>query len=68
VVEVKAGIGVLWKQGQGVVRELPLELKGKGRPRGKDRMDRAERDGRSGGGGRGNAKPKLRVEKDDGEV
>jgi 2'-phosphotransferase len=66
-VEVKAGIGVLWKQGQGVVRELPVELKGRGIPRGKDRVDRAERGGRS-GGGRGNAKPKLRVERDDREV
>jgi 2'-phosphotransferase len=68
VVEIEAGIGVLWKQGQGVMRELPVELKGKGIPRGKDRVDRAERGGRSGGGGRGNAKPKLRVERDDGEV
>jgi 2'-phosphotransferase len=64
VVEVKAGVGVLWKQGQGVVRELPAELKGRGMPRGKDRVDRAERGGR----GRGNAKPKLRVERDDWEA
>ncbi|RMD40821.1 hypothetical protein DV735_g4292, partial [Chaetothyriales sp. CBS 134920] len=27
VVEVKEGLGVLWKRGQGVVRELPAELK-----------------------------------------
>ena len=66
VVEVKTGVGVLWKQGQGVVRELPAELRGRGIPRGKDRVDRAERGGRS--GGRGNAKPKLKVERDDGEV
>ena len=64
VVEVKAGVGVLWKQGQGVVRELPAELKGRGMPRGKDRVDSAERGGRR----RGNAKPKLRVERDDGEA
>jgi 2'-phosphotransferase len=67
VVEVKAGVGVLWKQGQGVVRELPVELKGRGIPRGKDRVDRAEKGGKS-GGGRGNAKPKLRVESDEWEV
>lgn len=64
VVEVKAGVGVLWKQGLGVVRELPAELKGRGIPRGKDRVDSAERGGRR----RGNAKPKLRVERDDGEA
>jgi 2'-phosphotransferase len=63
VVEIKAGVGVLWKQGEGVVRDLPAELKGTGMPRGKERV------GRGGGGrGRGNAKPKLRVERDDGEV
>ena len=79
VVEVKAGVGVLWKQGEGVVKELPGHLKGRGMPRGKERVDReervdrGERAGRGGGGGggrgRGNAKPKLRVEReDDGEV
>jgi 2'-phosphotransferase len=66
VVEIKAGVGVLWKRGEGVVRELPAELKGRGVPRGKERGKE-----RGGGGGRGkgnNAKPKLRVERDDGEL
>ena len=78
VVEIKAGLGVLWRQGEGVVRALPPELKGRGIPRGKERVERAERGGRGGkgsgdkgdrgGGGRGNAKPKLRVERDDREM
>lgn len=61
VVETKAGVGVLWRYGEGVVKELPAELKGKGMPSGKERVDRAPRGGR----GKGNAKPKLRVERDD---
>jgi 2'-phosphotransferase len=67
VVEVKAGVGVLWNRLEGVVRELPEELKRRGMPRGK------ERGGGGGGRGRGrgrgnNWKPTLMVERDDGEV
>jgi 2'-phosphotransferase len=69
VVEVKAGVGVLWKHGEGVVKELPKELKGRGVPKGKDRRGGSERGGRGGGRGRvHNAKPRLKVERDDVEV
>lgn len=47
VVEVKEGLGTLWKDGK-VVQELPDRLKGRALPIGKGR-----RGGRGGGGGRG---------------
>jgi RNA:NAD 2'-phosphotransferase (TPT1/KptA family) len=69
VVEVKAGLGVLWKHDEGVVRELPKDLKGRGMPRGKDRSGGSDRAGRHDGRGRANnAKPRLKVERDDAEV
>jgi hypothetical protein len=62
VVEVKAGLGVVWRRGEGVVRELPVELAGRGAPGGKGRG------GGRGGGGKGPSggpKPRLNVERDD---
>jgi len=43
VVEVKKGLGLIWKQGEGVVKELPADLLAKGTPKGS----------RGGGRGRG---------------
>jgi len=43
VVEVKKGLGLIWKQGEGVVKELPADLLAKGTPKGP----------RGGGRGRG---------------
>jgi 2'-phosphotransferase len=52
VVEVKAGLGVLWdSEGGGNVRELPDRLKGLGMPMGKGRG--GGRGGRGRGRGRG---------------
>lgn len=46
VVEVKRGLGVLWKQGQGVVRDLPPELLAQGTPKGLRGGGRGGRRGR----------------------
>ena len=50
VVEVKEGLGTLWKDGE-LVQDLPDRLKGRALPMGKAR--RGGRDGGGGGGGRG---------------
>jgi len=62
VVEVKEGLGVLWRKGEGVVKELPQNLRARGVPRGKGGGPRGR--GRGRGGGRGAGKPKLMVEGD----
>lgn len=35
VIEVKAGLGVIWRRGEGLVQDLPQDLKAKPLPRGK---------------------------------
>ena len=57
VVEVREGLGVLWEDGK-LVKELPTGLKSRSGPAGK-------RGGGAGRGGRGSARPKLMVERDD---
>ena len=57
VVEVREGSGVLWEDGK-LAKELPTELKSRSGLAGK-------RGGGAGRGGRGGAKPKLMVERDD---
>lgn len=56
VVEVKEGMGTLWKTGA-VAKELPERLRGRAAPRGKERRGRGGRGGgrdeRGTGGGRG---------------
>ena len=52
VVEIKKGVGVLWRDGE-VVKELPEELARMAVPRGKDRDHSARGGGRGGGRGRG---------------
>ena len=52
VVDIKGGRGVIWKQGEGVVKELPEELIAGGNPK-----DRGRGGGRGDrGGGRGRAR------------
>lgn len=48
VVDVKGGRGVIWRQGEGMVKELPEELTRMGTPKGRGRGG-----GRGGGRGRG---------------
>lgn len=62
VVEVKEGLGIIWRQGNGLVKELPENLRGKGMPRGKDG---GRGRGSGGGRGRGGGKPRLMVERDE---
>jgi len=48
-----AGLGVIWEQGKGMVKELPERLRNKGVPRGKERVIK-HLSGQGGGrGGRG---------------
>lgn len=62
VVEVKEGLGTLWKGGE-MVKELPERLKGKALPIGKGR--RGGGGGGGGGrGGRGNGRPRVNVERE----
>lgn len=51
VVEIKEGLGTLWRQGQGVVQELPERLSSRSVPRGKAGGYRG-RGGRGGGRGK----------------
>ncbi|KAJ4503859.1 tRNA 2'-phosphotransferase [Exophiala dermatitidis] len=52
-VEIKNGLGLLWKQGQGVVRDLPDNLKNQALPFGKRRGEGNGKGKGSGGRGRG---------------
>jgi len=47
-----AGLGVIWEQGNGMIKELPEKLRNKGVPRGKERVIK-HMGGRGGRGGRG---------------
>lgn len=61
-----AGLGVIWEQGNGMVKELPEKLRNIGVPRGKERVIK-HMSGRGGGrGGRGQSGG-SRVESQDGE-
>ncbi|EXJ77393.1 hypothetical protein A1O3_09619 [Capronia epimyces CBS 606.96] len=52
-VEVKEGLGLLWKQGEGTMRELPEHLRNKAPPFGKGGRNRGRGRGRGQGRGRG---------------
>ncbi len=81
VVEVKEGLGVLWRDGK-AIRELPEHLKKMGWPHQKEKkgghvdagvqrrgVNGAAKRGRGKvGGGGGGGKPKLRVERDDNDM
>jgi 2'-phosphotransferase len=77
VVEVRKGMGVIWREGE-LVQELPEHLKKSGWPHRKEKKGVGERAGTwrsemiNGGGGKkkgkgrtGGEKPKLKVERDD---
>lgn len=59
VVEINQGMGVIWRHGEGVVRELPAHLKAKPLPRGKQGSHKGQQRG---------GKPSLKVEKNAVEV
>lgn len=49
-----AGLGVIWEQGAGMVKELPKKLRNKGAPKGKERVIR-HMSGRGGRDGKGSS-------------
>ena len=61
VIEIKLGLGIIWRQGDGIVQRLPEVLRTKGVPRGKGNDNSGAR--RKGAPHSG--KPKLQVERDD---